>query len=161
MPAVPLLYRWIILAVLIAASAAFGAMKMHAHDRDKYAAFVAQVKAEGQAQVEHTAQVIAKQKGITNDAATEYARRLANLRRYYAKRVQPNPGPCPLPAVSIPAPGADETTANPVPPASPILGNQPDSGLAAQCAETTLMLVSLQQWIASQQRIEHDPIAAP
>ena len=159
---IPLLYRWLALAALVGVAMLYAAMAMHAHDSKAQAAFVAGVKAEGNKQLEHTAQIITQQKAITDETANDYAAGLIALRRDYDSKLRERASGRQVPAVPATACGTDAAPA--------------DNGIAAQvtsaakrtdplsvangdtplelCAETTLQLVSLQQWIKQQARLQ-------
>jgi len=148
---VPLLYRWIALAALVGAAMLFAAMQMHAHDSKAQAAFVADVKAEGNKQLEHTAQVITRQKGINDETVNAYSNDLAALRSYYDNKLRSSAHSGQVPAVSATACGIDESPANNGLATTVTHALIPSSRpLDARCAETTLQLVSLQQWINNQ-----------
>jgi len=151
MLAVPILYRWLALAALIGFSMLFAAMQMHAHDSKASAAFVAGVKAEGDKQLEHTAKIITQQKEITNVTANDYAAGILALRRYYDNKLRTSPRSGQVPAVSTTASGIDESPANNGLASTVTHALIPQSRpLPELCAETTLQLVSLQQWINNQ-----------
>ena len=106
---------------------------------EKLNLFAEQVRIEGEKQTRRTAEIIAKGKQITEDMSHEYAKNLDRLRADYQrlrKQYAASPGSGSVPAVPDSAKSIDAITADCLP-------------LAADAAETTLMLVTLQEWILS------------
>ena len=135
-----------IVAILVAA-AGFGAVKMHSHDQVKYealqleyAAFKADVTAKGQAQEAHTAIVVAAQQQKTKEVSNDYAKKLADLRSYYSKRLRNATRPRSSQVPSVPQ--------SPL----PVDATPAYVELAGACAETTQQLISLQEWVREQAR---------
>mgnify|MGYP006271202233 CR=1 FL=1 len=126
-------------AVTAVAGAAFG-VKMTA---DHYKARIADMQlAQEHAQAEahaHVAQVIQDQDKTTARVSNEYEAKLADLRRRYAGLQRVHIG---------------TTSASNLPAAADSTGRadaaSPDAVPAGQCAETTLMLQQLQEWVRSQ-----------
>jgi len=146
-----LLYRWIALAGLVGVAMLYAAMEMHAHDSKASAAFVAGVKAEGDKQLEHTAKIITQQKEITNVTANDYAAGILALRRYYDNKLRTSARSGQMPSVSATTGDIDATPANAGLASTVTHALIPQSRpLPELCAETTLQLVSLQQWINNQ-----------
>ena len=138
-------------------------MMMNKHDTSKYAKTLAEIKATGTAQINHTALVIAKQKDITNETANGYAAGLIALRSFYDNKLRERARSGQVPSISQSAPGPHESTANSglatqvttalIPSAAkrtdPLSAANGDA-LPELCAETTLQLISLQSWINKQ-----------
>ena len=106
---------------------------------EKLNLFAEQVRIEGERQARRTAEIIANGKQITEDMSHEYAKNLdrlradyQRLRKQYADSSGGGVSKVPDSAKSIDAIPAD---------CLPI---------AADAAETTLMLVTLQEWVSSQ-----------
>jgi hypothetical protein len=72
-----------------------------------------------------------------NDA---YQHDIIVIRQFYTERLQHDSGGIKLPKISISSPGVNEGT--------------PNQGIIGQCAETTLMLVDLQDWVKRQQILD-------
>lgn len=110
----------------------------------KHEAFVSQTRAEGEKAERRTAEIIANQSQITEDIKGEYAQNLDRLRADYQRlrnAASRSPSRSEMPGISAPASGTHEIAADALP-------------LAEQCAESTLMLVSLQQWVSEQAQSE-------
>ena len=111
---------------------------------EKMHLFAEQVRIEGEKQERRTAEIIAKGRQITEDMNHEYAKNLDRLRADYQrlrKQYASSAGGGAMPAIPE-APGSiDEIPSDALP-------------LAEQCAETTLMLESLQGWVTEQAEAE-------
>ena len=106
---------------------------------EKMHLFSEQVRIEGEKQVRRTAEIIANGKKITEDMSHEYAKNLDRLRADYQrlrKQYAASSGSGAVSATEQPARSVDAIPADALP-------------LAAECAETTLMLESLQAWALS------------
>jgi len=109
---------------------------------EKLNLFAEQVRIEGEKQTRRTAEIIAKGKQITEDMSHEYAKNLDRLRADYQrlrKQYADSSGGG-LSKVPDSAKSIDAIPADCLP-------------LAADAAETTLTLVTLQEWITEQQHI--------
>ena len=106
------------------------------HEHKKLIAYQAEVAAVGKAQ-EVINQAKAKEhETITTSIANQYEARLSAVHSYYAERMlDPRPSSGSVPAVSKPAACPNATTT--------------DTVSARQCAETTLQLTELQNWVRS------------
>ena len=123
--------------VAIASSFIFGLWKGYEYEHAKFMAFKAkteQIAKEQQAKVDS----IVKQNKLVNEGiANEYEAKMAAIRNYYAQWLRDNnAGSGKLPAIPGAPQGVDATTAHAV--------------LIGQCAETTLQVNSLQEWIRLQ-----------
>lgn len=145
-------WRWIGIGLVLVAAAAFGWVKRGEHDQPKYDAlqlaystFKADVEAKGFAQEQHTKTVVAAQQQKTKEVQDDYAKKLAGLRSYYARRLRDataHSGSGQVPPVPIASVPVDATPAY--------------IELAGACAETTQQLVSLQEWVRQQQAANAD-----
>ena len=106
------------------------------HEHKKLVAYQAEVAAVGKAQ-EVINQAKAKEhETISTSIANQYEARLSAVHSYYAERVlDPRPSSGSVPAVSKPAACVNAAPTNTV--------------SARQCAETTLQLTELQNWVRS------------
>lgn len=93
------LAKWIVIAALAVACAAFGAAEMHKHDRKaydalaaKYSGFVAQTKAEGEAAQKRADAQKAADEAAKGKADAESKRRLADLDARYKRLLDAGPG---------------------------------------------------------------------
>jgi len=107
--AVPVLYRWIAIALLAVALFGYGYVKGARHVQDKYDAFVSQVEAEGRIAQERAAERTRAAERATKEVSDGYAETLTAVRNDYDKRLRdaysrarrvPNPTPAaPVPHV--------------------------------------------------------------
>jgi hypothetical protein len=107
----------------------------YSHEHKKFVAFQAEIAALGKAQETINAAKVKEHETISTSISNQYEARLSAVHSYYADRVQPNPSSGNLPAVSKPTSCPNATTA--------------DTVSARQCAETTLQLTELQNWVRS------------
>jgi len=107
----------------------------YSHEHKKFVAFQAEIAALGKAQETINAAKVKEHETISTSIANQYEARLSAVHSYYADRVQPNPSSSNLPTVSKPTSCPNATTA--------------DTVSARQCAETTLQLTELQNWVRS------------
>jgi hypothetical protein len=106
------------------------------HEHKKLVAYQAEVAAVGKAQETINAAKVKEHEVISNSIANQYEARLSAVHSYYAERVQqPSANSGNVSTISKPAVCANAATANTVP--------------AGQCAETTLQLTELQNWVRS------------
>jgi len=106
------------------------------HEHKKLVAYQAEVAAIGKAQEVINQAKVKEHETITSSIKNEYEARLSAVHSYYNERVQqPSPNSSNVPTVSKPASC----------PTSPA----PDTGLVRRCAETTLQLTELQNWVRS------------
>ena len=132
--------RWIG-GILLVLSVVFGIYyKGRLDERKLFNAYKAEVKAAAMAQEEKTRQIQAKNERLFKETQNAYNTKLAALRNYYSMRIagQGGSGLSKVPVASV---GADGTTTYELPALPPV------ETLAAQCAESTLTLVSLQEWV--------------
>lgn len=134
------LIRWSA-GILLALSVIFGIYyKGRLDERKLFNAYKAEVKAAAMAQEEKARQIEAKNERLFKETQNAYNTKLAALRNYYSMRIagQSGGGLSKVPGTAI---GADGSTTYELPSLPPI------ETLAAQCAESTLTLVSLQEWV--------------
>ena len=105
------------------------------NEHKKFVAFQAEIAALGKAQETINAAKVKEHETISTSIANQYEARLSAVHSYYADRVQPNTSSGNLPAVSKPTSCPNATTS--------------DTISARQCAETTLQLTELQNWVRS------------
>jgi hypothetical protein len=105
----------------------------YSHEHKKFVTYQAEVAALGKAQETINAAKVKEHETISNSIANQYEARLSAIHGYYADRMQPDSGGGNLPPVSKSPSCPDAAPANSV--------------SARQCAETTLMLTELQNWI--------------
>ena len=103
------------------------------NEHKKFVAFQAEIAALGKAQETINAAKVKEHETISTSIANQYEARLSAVHNYYADRVQPDPSSGNLPTVPKPTncPNAAPT----------------NTEFIRQCAETTLMLTELQNWV--------------
>ena len=134
------LIRWAA-GILLVLSVIFGIYyKGRLDERKLFNAYKAEVKAAAMAQEEKARQIEAKNERLFKETQNAYNTKLTALRSYYSMRLAGQSGSG-LSKVSNPTAGADGSATYELPPLPPV------ETLAAQCAETTLTLTSLQDWV--------------
>lgn len=109
------------------------------HEAIKFREYRTAVDAAAQVQKKETERIEAKRERETKQARESFNRRIVDLRAYYASRMSNKSGGGEVPKPSGSPAGTNDYTPD----------NLPDTGvLTAQCAETTLMLTSLQDWVS-------------
>ena len=125
---------WMKLVAILALCAAMYFMG-YSHEHKKFVKYQAEIAALGKAQETINAAKVKEHETISTSIANQYEARLSAVHSYYADRVQPNPSSGNLPTISKPTSCPNATTA--------------DTVSARQCAETTLQLTELQNWVRS------------
>lgn len=129
--------RWIG-GILLVLSVIFGIYyKGRLDERKLFNAYKAEVKAAAMAQEEKTRQIEAKNERLFKETQNAYNTKLAALRTYYSVRVS-GKGGSGLSQVPDTTAGIDGYSPDNLP--APAI-------LASQCAETTLNLLVLQNWV--------------
>ena len=131
--------RWIGGALLVLAVIFSIYYKGRLDERKLFDAYKAEVKAAALAQAEKVRKIEEKNQRLFKETQDAYNTKLANLRAYYGLRLN-NKSAGGLPKVPVTPGGADDYSPDNLP---------PTVILAGQCAETTLNLLVLQQWIRS------------
>lgn len=106
-------------------------------ERKLFNAYKAEVKAAALAQEDKVRKIEEKNRRLMEETKNAYNTRLANLRSYYGLRINGKGGST-VSGTGNPATGANGYSIDNLP--APII-------LASQCAETTLNLVMLQDWV--------------
>ena len=109
-----------------------GYYKGFRHERDRFNAFKTELEAKAKAQEMLNKAAEQRNKLIAENVKNEYETRISVLRNYYANRMR-YPDSDKMPSLPIATHRVDEATTDPI--------------FIGQCAETTLQLVSLQNWI--------------
>ncbi len=117
----------------------FSAYLGYSYEHNRFMAFKAEVEAVAQRQQEKNESISKQQELVNKGIKNEYEARLTTLRNYYSSSLR-NSSSGAMPPLSSSAIGADANSAYSV--------------LAGQCAETTLTLVLLQDWIKEQAGIK-------
>jgi hypothetical protein len=105
------------------------------NEHKKFVAFKAEIAAIGKAQEVINEAKVKEHETISASISNQYEARLSAIHNYYADRVQPNPYSGNVSTVS-------KSTACPN-------ANPANAEFTRQCAETTLMLTELQNWVRS------------
>ena len=125
---------WMKLVAILALCAAMYFMG-YSHEHKKFVKYQAEIAALGKAQETINAAKVKEHETISTSIANQYEARLSAVHNYYADRVQPNPSSGNLPTVSKPTSCPNAAPTN--------------TEFIRQCAETTLMLTELQNWVRS------------
>ena len=129
--------RWIA-GILLILAVIFGIYyKGRLDERKLFNAYKAEVKAAAMAQEEKTRQIEAKNQRLFKETQDAYNTKLNALRTYYSMRIT-GKGGSGLSQIPLSPGGTAGYSADNLPPVST---------LAAQCAETTLTLYTLQNWV--------------
>ena len=134
------LIRWAAVVLLVLATIFGIYYKGRLDERKLFNAYKAEVKAAAMAQEEKTRQIEAKNQRLFKETQDAYNTKLNALRTYYSMRIT-GKGGSGLSQIPITPGGANGTAIYELPALPPV------ETLAAQCAESTLMLVSLQEWV--------------
>ena len=132
------LARWIGAAILVLVILGGVYLKGRHDVQVNFDQYKAEVKALAAAQEEKTKQIEAKNKRLNEETTYAYKTQLNNLRAYYGVRL--NKSGSALPPIPDSTTGADGYSPDNLP--APAI-------LAGQCAETTLNLLVLQNWVRS------------
>lgn len=159
--AVPLLYRWIAIGLLLAAFGGWCFVKGLNWSRAEHEAFVSKVETEGRVAQERAAERTREANEITQRREKEHAQNTLTLYDYYEQRLagmrdkrtrgSPVP-PLPGPSSSVNAVPPDVQTP-PAELAREIQRLRTEIGIIEEAAaKTTLDLLELQAWIKEQER---------
>jgi hypothetical protein len=127
------LYKVIGIIGLVAVLFGTGYYKGYASEKKRFDAFKSELEASAKAQEKINQQIEQKNKLIADNSKREYEAKIVALRHYYDRLRHSDTNN--LPSATITAHRVDEKATDPV--------------FIGQCAETTLQLVSLQDWITS------------
>ena len=125
---------WMKLVAILALCAAMYFMG-YSHEHKKFVKYQAEIAALGKAQETINAAKVKEHETISTSIANQYEARLSAVHNYYADRMQPNPSSGNLPTIPKPTSCPNATPTN--------------TEFIRQCAETTLMLTELQNWVRS------------
>lgn len=153
--ALPWWAKWAALAALLAATNGWTWYQTHQAGAARLDAYRAEVAQAGKLQQARVATQVAQQQRITEGVVDGWDKTVKDLRvQFEAQHARPRGGVGPgLDGRLREQPGAGGSGLRPFSaPASPADGAPADDRLA-DCAETTLMLVRLQEWVRQQQAI--------
>jgi hypothetical protein len=127
------LYKVIGIIGLVAVLFGTGYYRGYSAQKQRFDAFKAELEASAKAQEKINQQIEQKNKLIADNSKREYEAKIVALRHYYDRLRHPDTNK--LPSAAITAHRVDEKTTDPV--------------FIGQCAETTLQLISLQDWVTA------------
>ena len=125
------LYKVIGIIGLVAVLFGTGYYRGYSAEKQRFDAFKAELVASAKAQEKINQQIEQKNKLIADNSKREYEAKIIALRHYYDGLRHPDTNK--LPSAAIAAHRVDEKATDPI--------------FIGQCAETTLQLVSLQDWV--------------
>jgi hypothetical protein len=126
------LYKVIGIIGLVAVLFGTGYYRGYSAEKQRFDAFKTELEASAKAQEKINQQIEQKNKLIADNSKREYEAKIVALRNYYANGMR-HPDTNKLPSAAIAAHRVDEKATDPV--------------FIGQCAETTLQLISLQDWV--------------
>ena len=127
------LYKVIGIIGLVAVLFGTGYYRGYSAEKKRFDAFKTELEASAKAQEKINQQIEQKNKLIADNSKREYEAKIVALRNYYDRMRHPNTNK--LPSAAITAHRVDEKATDPV--------------FIGQCAETTLQLISLQDWVTA------------
>jgi hypothetical protein len=125
------LYKVIGIIGLVAVLFGTGYYRGYSAEKQRFDAFKTELEASAKAQEKINQQIEQKNKLIADNSKREYEAKIVALRLYYDRMRHPDTNK--LPSAAITAHRVDEKATDPV--------------FIGQCAETTLQLISLQDWV--------------
>ena len=123
-------------ALVAVGAFAIGAGLGWLYEHDKYLKYEASVQALAEEQERHNAEIIKKHNETKQQIHDDYKKRLSDLRSYYNDRMREQDSSRVSPSCATPS-RTDGSPSNPEPLATTV----------EKCAETTLQLQELQDWI--------------
>jgi ABC-type nitrate/sulfonate/bicarbonate transport system substrate-binding protein len=127
------LYKVIGIIGLVAVLFGTGYYRGYSAEKQRFDAFKTELEASAKAQEKINQQIEQKNKLIADNSKREYEAKIVALRHYYDRLRYPDTNK--LPSAAITAHRVDEKATDPV--------------FIGQCAETTLQLISLQDWVTA------------
>ena len=125
------LYKIIGIIGLVAVLFGTGYYRGYSAEKQRFDAFKAELVASAKAQEKINQQIEQKNKLIADNSKREYEAKIVALRHYYDRLRHPDTNK--LPSAAIATHRVDEKATDPI--------------FIGQCAETTLQLISLQDWV--------------
>jgi hypothetical protein len=127
------LYKIIGIIGLVAVLFGTGYYRGYSAEKARFDAFKTELEASAKAQEKINQQIEQKNKLIADNSKREYEAKIVALRHYYDRLRHPDTNK--LPSAAIAAHRVDEKATDPI--------------FIGQCAETTLQLISLQNWVTA------------
>ena len=125
------LYKVIGIIGLVAVLFGTGYYRGYSAEKQRFDAFKTELEASAKAQEKINQQIEQKNKLIADNSKREYEAKIVALRHYYDRLRHPDTNK--LPSAAITAHRVDEKATDPI--------------FIGQCAETTLQLIALQDWV--------------
>jgi hypothetical protein len=125
------LYKVIGIIGLVAVLFGTGYYQGYSAEKARFDAFKTELEASAKAQEKINQQIEQKNKLIADNSKREYEAKIVALRNYYDRLRHPDTNK--LPSAAIATHRVDEKATDPI--------------FIGQCAETTLQLISLQDWV--------------
>lgn len=154
---IPVWVKLALVALAVATIAGFAAHKMHQYDTAKLVALKAEYESSAAKQAAKVAAATIKQQEITNSVRSDYENRLLSIRKYYASpnrvREQSPSSSRAVPKVPAASSGVNATAADSGTVAPELNADASEplmETLPERCAETTVQLLALQDWVRSQ-----------
>ena len=153
--ALPWWAKWAALAALLAATNGWTWYQTHHAGAARLDAYRAEVAQAGKLQQARVATQVAQQQRITEGVVDGWDKTVKDLRaRFEAQHDRPRGGIGPgLDGRLREQPGAGGSGLRPLPAPAGAADGAPADDRLADCAETTLMLVRLQEWVRQQQAV--------
>jgi len=153
--ALPWWAKWAALAALLAATNGWTWYQTHQAGAARLDAYRAEVALAGKLQQARVATQVAQQQRITEGVVDGWDKTVKDLRaQFEAQHARPRGGVGPgLDGRLREQPGAGGSGLRPLPAPAGAADGAPADDRLADCAETTLMLVRLQEWVQQQQAV--------
>lgn len=153
--ALPWWAKWAALAALLAATNGWTWYQTHQAGAARLDAYRAEVAQAGKLQQARVATQVAQQQRITEGVVDGWDKTVKDLRvQFEAQHARPRGGVGPgLDGRLREQPGAGGSGLRPLPAPAGAADGAPADDRLADCAETTLMLVRLQEWVQQQQAV--------
>ena len=153
--ALPWWAKWAALAALLAATNGWTWYQTHQAGAARLNAYRAEVALAGKLQQARVATQVAQQQRITEGVVDGWDKTVKDLRaQFEAQHARPRGGVGPgLDGRLREQPGAGGSGLRPLPAPAGAADGAPADDRLADCAETTLMLVRLQEWVQQQQAV--------
>ena len=132
----PQLLKWVGIGLLVASNVLF--YQLWKHEESAFEIYRSEVKAAGEAQEQKVTQIQNTQNLVSKGTVDAYKANSAAVANYY-RGMRDNSGSCDLPTIPNAPTRADGSTDYRI--------------LVQQCAQATLQLKSLQDWVTTQQSV--------
>ena len=131
----PMVYRVLAVVAVVLTLFSFGYYKGYSHEKAKFDAYKAEIVAVAKEQEAKVKQINKQASKINKEVSNAYSNDVAAIRDYY-QRLRLNSG---------------SGAVSPLPKGPSGTNGTPEDGLLSDCAETTLQLMYLQEWVLKQE----------